>query len=130
MKSRAERIIDLDDDTVFNRCDNSANDELMSARVFIQGLTGEQPYTYSQDILKLEFNMSFYEDGERTGVVEECFLVIRRANKQSEILRFGEIDPEDLYWAGKAFMNIAKHHGVTKRSLDKANREEITKATS
>lgn len=70
------------------------------------------------------FRFFFNQEGDMSGVIEEAFLQITTADGKVHTFEWDEIEPDQLYWIGRAFIKIASHHGVTKESIEKEGKEE------
>ena len=69
---------------------------------------------------RIYFDMYFHTDPTISGTIDDLLVTIN----DGETVNLGEVDPEELYYAGCAFKRIAEYFGVTKESLDKDWEEE------
>lgn len=78
----------------------------------------------NKSIKRLTFKMFFEEDPHSSGLVDECYVEIEKFDGKAELLKFEDITPESLYWAGVLFKDVARHFGVTDKSVVERNEEE------
>lgn len=74
-------------------------------------------------VQRIHFEFSFSDDSAMSGTVDNLYLKVETKDGK-RLFEVGEIDPDELYWAGCAMKRIAEHFGCTRESMEKAFEEK------
>ena len=76
------------------------------------------------DNTRVQFKVSVDPDPRISEVIDNFQMTVTDRDNKESIIDLGEVEPEELYWAGVALKKIAKHYGCTRESLEeKWNKE-------
>ena len=75
------------------------------------------------EIKSIDFQLFFNPDPTMKGRVEDCYVSLNGYDDSVKIIRLKDIDPEEFYWIGKAFLKIAQHFDVDERDVERRNKK-------
>ena len=111
-------------ETIFNRSNIYDNDRITNVQFWIDAFqdspNGRKGLTEAQRI-KFSFSVDQYPDS--SGVVNDFQIKIDGYDGHSRIIELDEVDPAQLFWAGKLFLKVAKHYGVDMKQQIAANND-------
>jgi len=84
--------------------------------LWLSSLQGSNHKGSNIHIKQLKFDLLFDKDKNMTSEVEEFFIDIETEDDKHKIYTFTEVDPDKLYFFGKALTDIAKHLGAGEKS--------------
>ena len=113
----ANNDADIDIDFELNENPVYCVDDKIFVRFSLPSFQPANDKTGLTELKELEFNFIFSTDPRQSGAIDEVFIKLIGYDDATKIVTLDEIEPESLYWVGRAFMKMAKHFGIDKKEL-------------
>lgn len=116
-KAVEEKGFDMwgNDEIAFNHSNVYGFDKQVSVSFSIDSFQTDNNSKSNTEVSRIHIQMYFQEDAGMSGVIEDVFFTMETRDGKEHIFTVDEIEPEQLYWIGKAFLKIAKHFGISKK---------------